>query len=110
MNGGPSPGFQIMFANGHFLARIATVEFQFEVGEITFREKFIGMKNLRSPFIGLLFLQRNSINLDRRHGIIIFHFFSMQLKNEDRTHPNVIEPILNSKETIMQRVNEPQIG
>ena len=26
----------------------------------------------------------------------------MQLKNEDRTHPNVIEPILNPVETILQ--------
>ena len=40
--------------------------------------------------IGLLFLQRNSTILD------------VQLKNEDRTYPNIIEPILNPAETILQ--------
>ena len=31
-----------------------------------------------------------------------FPFFSMQLKNEDRTYPSVIGPILNPLETILQ--------
>ena len=37
-----------------------------------------------------------------RQGILNFPFFSMQLKNEDRIHPNVIEPILNPIETTLQ--------
>ena len=37
-----------------------------------------------------------------RHGILNIPFFSMQLKNEDRTYPNVIEPILNPVNTILQ--------
>ena len=60
------------------------------------------MTNLTSPLIGLLFLQRNSTILDMRHGILNFPFFSMQLKNEDRTHPNVLEPVLNPVETTLQ--------
>ena len=91
-----------MVANGQLEAPIATVEFYFEVGDITFREKIIVMKNLTIPLIGLLFLQRNSTILDMRQGILNFPFFSMQLKKEDRTYPNVIEPILNSVETILQ--------
>ena len=91
-----------MVANGQLEAPIATVEMHFEVGDITFREKFIVMTNLTSPLIGLLFLQRNSIILDMRHGILNFPFFSMQLKNGDRTYPNVIEPILNPVETTLQ--------
>ena len=35
-------------------------------------------------------------------GMLNFPFFSMHLKNEDRTYPNVIEPILNPAETILQ--------
>ena len=85
---GPPPEFQIMVANGQLEAPIATVELQFEVGDITFREKFIVMTNLTNPLIGLLFLQRNSTILDMRQGILNFPFFSMQLKNEDRTYPN----------------------
>ena len=60
------------------------------------------MTNLTSPLIGLLFLKRNSSILDMRQGILNLPFFSMQLKNEDRTYPKVIEPILNPAETILQ--------
>ena len=102
LNEGPPPEFQIMAANGQLEAPIATVELQLEVGDITFREKFIVMTNLTSPLIRLLFLQRNSTILDMRQGILNFTFFSMQLKNEDRTYPNVIEPIINPVDTILQ--------
>ena len=102
LNGGPPPEFQIMVANGQVEAPIATVEFQFQVGDITLREKFTVKTNLTSPLIGLLFLQRNSTILDMRQGILNFPFFSMQLKNGDRTYQNVIEPILNPVETILQ--------
>ena len=102
LNEGPPPEFQIMVANGQLEAPIATVELQFEVGDITFREKFIVMRNLTSPLIVLLLLQRNSTILDMRQGILNFPFFSMQLKNEDRAYPNVIEPILNPVETTLK--------
>ena len=102
LNEGPPPEFQILVANGQLEAPIATVELQFEVGDITIREKFIVMTILTSPLIGLLFLQRNSTILDMRQGILNFPFFSMQMKNEDRTYPNVVEPILNPAETILQ--------
>ena len=102
LNEGLPPDFQIMVAKGQLKAPIATVELQFEVGDITFREKFIVMTNLTIPLIGLLFLQRNSTILDMRQGILNIPFFSMQLKNEDRTYPNVIEPILNPVKTILQ--------
>ena len=90
-----------MVANGQLEAPIGSVELQFEAGDITFREKFIVMTNLTSPLIGLLFLQRNSTILDMRQGILNFPFFSMQLKNENRTYSNVIEPILNPVDTIL---------
>ena len=99
---GPLPEFQIMVANGQLEAPIATVELQFEVGDFTYREKFIVMTNLTSLLIGLLFLQRNSTILYMRQRLLNFPFFSMQLKNEDRTYPNVIQPILNPAETILQ--------
>ena len=99
---GPPPEFQIMDANGQLETPIATVELQFEVGDIMIRKKFIVMTNLTSPLIGLSFLQRNSTILDMRLGILNFPFFSMQLKNEDRTYPNVIERILAPVETILQ--------
>ena len=102
LNEGPPPEVQIMAANGQSETPIATVDLQFEVGDITFREKFILMTNLTSLLTGILFLQRNSTILDMRQGILNFPFFSMQLKSEDRTYPNVIEPILNPAEIILQ--------
>ena len=103
LNEGPPPEFQTMVANGQLEAPVATVELQFEVGDITFREKFIVMTNLTSPLIGLLSLQRNNTILDMRQGILNFPFFSMQLKSEDRTYPNVIEPIISPLDTILQQ-------
>ena len=102
LNKGPPPEFQIMAANGQLEAPIATVELQFEVGDITFREKIIVMTNLTSHLIGLLVLHRNSTILNMSQGILNFPFFSMQLKDEDRTYPIVIEPIRNPVETILQ--------
>ena len=110
LNEGPPPEFQVMVANGQFEAPIATVELQIEVGDITFKEQFIEMTNLTSPLFGLLILQRNSTTLDMRQGILNFPLFSMQLKNEDRKYPNVIEPILNPVETILQPGKKPQFG
>ena len=66
LNEGPPPEFQIMVANGQLEAPVATIELQFEVGDILFREKFIVMTNLTSPSIGRLFIQRNSTILDMR--------------------------------------------
>ena len=91
-----------MVANGQLEAPILTVELQFQVGDITFREKFVVMTGLTRPLTGLLFLQRNSTIFDMRQGTLNFAFFSMQLKNEDRTYPNVFEPILYPVETILQ--------
>ena len=94
LNEGPPPKLQIMVANGQLEAPLATVQLEMEIGDITFRKKFIVMTNLTRPLIGLLFLQRNSTKLDMRQGILNFPFFSMQLKNDNWTYINVIEPIL----------------
>ena len=102
LNERPPPEFQNMDANGQLEAPIATVELQLEFGDITFTEKIIVVTNLKSPLIGLLSLQRHSTILDMRQGILNFPFFSMQLKNEDRTYTNVIEPILNPVKSILQ--------
>ena len=102
INGGSPPEFQIMVANGQLEAPFATAELQFEVGNITFRQKLIVMEKLKNPLIGLLFLQHNGTILDTRHGILNFTFLFKAIENEDRTYLNVIEPILNPVETILQ--------
>ena len=81
INEGSPPEFQIMVAYGQLEAPIATVEMQFEVSDIIFREKFIVMTNLSSPLIGCFFLQRNSTILDMRQGILNFSFFFNAIAN-----------------------------
>ena len=95
---GPPPNFQIMVANGQLETPKSTIELNFEVGDIEFREIFIVMEHLTGPIIGLMFLQRNHTVLDMRQGILNFPFFSMQLKTADHKYSNVLEPILNHTE------------
>ena len=99
---GPPPEIQIMVANGQLEAPIATVELPFKFGDNKFGQTSIVMTNLTSLLIVFLFLKRNSTILDMRQVILNFPFFSMQFKIDDRTYPNVIEPILNPVETIVQ--------
>ena len=60
------------------------------------------MTNLKNLLIGLLFPQRNSTELERRQVVLNFPIFPLQMKNGDRTYPNVIEPLLNPVKTILQ--------
>ena len=85
-----------MVANGQREAPIARVELKFEVGDNTFRETIIVMKNLKSPFNGLLFQQRNSTILDMRQRIVNFPSW-MQLKNEYRLYSLAVEIILKPR-------------
>ena len=91
-----------MVANGQLEAPVAKVELQIEFGDVTFRETFSVKTNLTSSLTGPLFPQRTSTILDMHQGILNFPSFSMQLKNEVRTCPNVIETILNPVETTLQ--------
>ena len=95
---GPPPGFQIMVANGQLEKPRGTVELKIEEGDIEFHERFILMDNLTGPIIGLMFPQRNHTVLDMRQGLLIFPYFSMQLKTADHKYSNVIEPIANTCE------------
>ena len=95
---GPAPNFQIMVANGQLETPKSTVELKFEVGDIEFHEIFIVMEKLKSPLIGLSFLQRNNTILDMRQGVLNFPFFSMQLKTADHKYANVMEPICTQED------------
>ena len=91
-----------MVANEQLKAPIATVKLQFEVGDITFKEKFKVMRNLTSPLISLFFPQFNSSKLVVLQGTLSFPSSSMQLKNKEWTYPNVIAPVLSPADTVLQ--------
>ena len=78
---GPPTAFQIIVANGQLETPIEPTELQFEVGDITFVERFIVIPKIAIPLIGLFFLQINDTVLDVRREILTFPSFSMQLKD-----------------------------
>ena len=80
LNTGPAPAFRIMVANGQLEDPISTVELKFKVADFSFHERFIVMKTLANPLVGLCFLQRNHAIFDTRQGILTFPELSMQLR------------------------------
>ena len=63
------------------------------------------MTNLTSLLIGVLLIQRNSTKLDMHQGALSFPSFSLNLEKENRTYPNVFEPVRNPVETTLQTGN-----
>ena len=75
--------FQIMVANGQLENPKSRVKLKIEVGDIDFHEIFIVMEKLISPLIGLSFVQLNNTISEMRQGVLVFPFFSIQLKTAD---------------------------
>ena len=88
------PNFHIIVANGGIEQPMGQVLLQFEVGDLEFQERFIVMKKLTNPLIGLSFLQRNNTVLDTRQAVLNFPFFSMHLETTDQPTPHTQEPII----------------
>ena len=80
---GPAPNFQIMVANGQLENPIGTVELRFEVADFEFRERFIIMKTLPHPLIGLMFPPKKQRNFRRQTRDINLPYLSMQLTPEN---------------------------
>ena len=88
------PNFHIIVANGGVEQPIGQVLLQFEVGDLEFQERFIVMKNLTNPLIGLTFLQRNNTVLDVRQAVLNFPLFSMHLETTDQPTPDTQKPLI----------------
>ena len=99
------PNFHIIVANGGVEHPIGTVLLYFEVGDLEFKERFIIMKNLTNPIIGLSFLQRNNTVLDMRQAVLNFPFFSMHLETTDKPTPVAQDPLI-LKEDLHLKPNE----
>ena len=75
------PNFQIQVANGQLEKPTATATLKFDIGDHTFAEHFVVMKNLTGPIIGLHFMKHNSVVIDTTHGLIHFPHLTMQVKS-----------------------------
>ena len=67
------PNFEIQVANGQLEKPIATATLKFDIGDNTFAEHFVVMKNLTGPIIGLHFMRHNSVVIDTTHVSSISH-------------------------------------
>ena len=75
------PNFQIQVANGQLGKPAATATLKFDIGDHTFAEHFVVMKNLTGPIIGLHFMRHNSLVIDTTLGLINFPHLTMQVKS-----------------------------
>ena len=75
------PNFQIQVANIQLEKPISTATLKFDIGDNTFAEHCVVMKNLTGPITGLHFMRHNSVAIDTTHGFIHFPHLTMPAKN-----------------------------
>ena len=61
--------FRIQVANGPLEKSTATTTLKFGLGDLTFTEDFVVIKNLRGPIMGLHFMRHNGVVIDTTHGL-----------------------------------------
>ena len=87
------PNFQIQVANGQLEKPLATAALKFEIGDNSFAERFVVMKKLTGPIIGLHFMRNNSVVIDTTHGLKHFPHLTIQVKtasSETTTKPQTV--------------------
>ena len=99
------PNFQIQVAKGQLEKPTATATLKFDIGDHTFAEHFVVMKNQTAPItiIGLHFMRHNSVVIDTTHGLIHFPHLTMQVKSA--LHQTSVKPqavLIHDNTTIPQ--------
>ena len=75
------PKFQTQVANGELEKPTSTAILQFDIGDHSFAEHFVELKDLTRPIIGLHYMRHNSVVIDTTHGLIHFPLLAMGVKN-----------------------------
>ena len=91
------PNFQIQVANGQLEKPLSTATLKFEIGDNSFAERFVVMKKLTGPIIGLHFLRNNSVVIDTTHGLIHFFHFTMQVKTVSSETTKKPQPVITDE-------------
>ena len=85
-----NPNLQIQVVNDQLEKPLSTTTLKFEIGDDIFAEHFVVMKKLTGPMIGLHFTRKNSVVIDKTHGLIHFPHLTMQVERastETNTRP-----------------------
>ena len=88
------PNFQTQVANGQLEKPLSTATLKFEIGDKTFAERFVVMKKLTGPKIGLHFMRNNSVVIDTTHGLIHFPHLTMQVKTASSEATTKPQPVI----------------
>ena len=88
------PNFQIQVANGQLEKPISTATLKIEIGDNGFAERFVVMKKLTGPIIGLHFMRNNSVVIDTTHGLIHFPHLTMQAKTASSETPTKPQSVI----------------
>ena len=91
------PNFQIQLANGQLEKPLSTATLNFEIGDTSFAEHFVVMKNLTGPIIGLHFIRNNSVVIETTHGLIHFPHLTMQVKTASSETTTKAEPVITDE-------------
>ena len=75
------PNFQIHVANGQLEKPISQATLKFDIGDNTFAEHSVVMKNFTEPIVQLHFLRHNSVVIDITHGLIHFPHLTVPAEN-----------------------------
>ena len=86
--------FQIQVDNGQLEKPLSTATLKFEIGDNSFAQHFVVMKNLTGPNIGLHFLRNNSVVIDTTHGLIHFPHLTMQVKTASSETTTKPQPVI----------------
>ena len=78
---GDPPTFQTQVPNGQLEKPLATATLDFDIGDLTFAEHSVVVKNFTGPKISLNPMRHNSIIIDGSHGLSHFPHVTMQVKN-----------------------------
>ena len=93
------PDFQTQVANDQLEKPISTATLKFDIGDNTFAEHFVIIKNLTRPIKGLHFMRRNIVVIDTTHGLIHLPHLTMQAKNAATEISTKLQPVVIQNNT-----------
>ena len=89
--------FQIQVANGQLEKPLSTATLKIEIWDHTFAERFVLMKKVTWPMIGLHFLRNNSVVSDTKHGLLHFPHMTMQVKTASSETATEPQPVITDE-------------
>ena len=95
--------FQKQLAKGQLEKPLGTATLEFDVGDIIFAERFVVMKKMTRPIIGLHFMRNSSVVIDTTDSLIHFLDLKMQVKTALIETTAKTQPVITDKALAISR-------